>query len=270
MSRVAHGNYYECPPPFFPAILNLDISANVSNFMVLITLGLPFFVFCIDGFFSRVFATSTPAGCKKLGLDIAHPGHLRDQHSSRYNSGSDSAKKLGGDSKYRVKALFVYPIKGCAPVEMQQSDVVTTGLKYDRVFSFAQRTLEQDENGQGRDPRWSFLTQEDCPQLAQIKCELWVPDPNSPWSDAQGVRQGWLIVKFPAPAGLDSNNILYGMWGKAMAWLSNLTGSDLVPVPMREFRVPLEPKTQWIREQGLPTRPFDTWTTHPPPPTEAP
>ena len=261
MSQRAYGNYYEPPPPFFPAILNGDISANPSNFIVLITICLPFFVYAIDTFFTTVFASSDPAGCSKLGLDITSRSGLWDQYSSQYSNSSAESKT---DSKWRVKALFLYPIKSCAPVELAKSEVVKTGLRFDRVFSFAQRMVEEVEGQSGGVPRWSFITQRTYPRLAHVKCDVWVPDESKPMAKAKGARQGWLVVKFPAPLRLDiSSGSAYAMWNRLTIALSNITGLNLSPVPTRQFRVPLEPDSEWIRRNGLPTRSLNIWKEAP-------
>ena len=77
-----------------------------------------------------------PAGCRQLGIRVG--SNLSDQYLSKYSEGTASSKTSQGLPLWRVKALFIYPIKSCYPVELARSEVVRTGLKYDRQFSFAQ------------------------------------------------------------------------------------------------------------------------------------
>ncbi|KAF2725871.1 hypothetical protein K431DRAFT_280601 [Polychaeton citri CBS 116435] len=70
----------------------------------------------------------------------------------------------------RVKALFVYPIKSCRGVELAASEVGSTGLKYDRLFTFAQKV--KNNNGE---LEWRFITQREFPKLALLETQIWLP-----------------------------------------------------------------------------------------------
>ena len=54
-----------------------------------------------------------------------------------------------------IAELWVYPIKGCRGVSLEQAELTPTGLQYDRQWMIV------DETGQ-------FITQRELPQLAQI------------------------------------------------------------------------------------------------------
>lgn len=58
-----------------------------------------------------------------------------------------------------ITQIFVYPIKSCAGVELQQAEVTSTGLKHDRQFILI------DDNGK-------FLSQRRIPKMCLIKVEL--------------------------------------------------------------------------------------------------
>lgn len=122
-----------------------------------------------------------PAGCFRLGLRKA--SNLSDQYQKQTPSRRQSS--IGGDyltGTPRIKALFTYPLKSCRGVELAASEVGTTGLKYDRLFTFAQllppKKGEEGTESEG-DGQWKFMTQRDFPKLALLKTELWVPDPRA-------------------------------------------------------------------------------------------
>ncbi|MGB0564633.1 MAG: MOSC domain-containing protein [Spirulinaceae cyanobacterium] len=58
-------------------------------------------------------------------------------------------------SPLTVAELWVYPIKGCRGVSLDQADLTPTGLHYDRQWMIV-------------DPAGKFITQRELPQLAQI------------------------------------------------------------------------------------------------------
>lgn len=112
------------------------------------------------------------AGCRRLGL--RDRSNLDDQYTR--SPPSEQAKP-------RIKALFTYPIKSCRGVELQASEVDASGLRYDRLFTFAQlvsKPAAKDSSPDGstddRNTQWRFITQREFPLLALVKTELWVPD----------------------------------------------------------------------------------------------
>lgn len=52
---------------------------------------------------NRKFSPKIPQGCTKLGLN--GPSNMSDEYDSKYDVGTDDK------SKWKVKALFVHPIK---------------------------------------------------------------------------------------------------------------------------------------------------------------
>ena len=125
-------------------------------------------------------------GCFRLGL--TKRSNLHDQFKSA-GDGAASGNQHGKPStKPRVKALFTYPIKSCRGVELAASEIGSTGLKYDRLFTFARAVSAQDvlnqsssnppeEASGGEKHEWQFVTQRELPRLALLHTELWVPDP---------------------------------------------------------------------------------------------
>ena len=157
--------------------------------------------------------------CFRLGL--SKRSNLHDQYERRTrnaNTNSDS-------SNPRIKALFTYPIKSCRGVELGASEVGSSGLKYDRLFSLAQLvTKDKAKTSNGTDladvssdwkHEWRFITQREFPRLALLQTELWVPNPkvskraeangppkeeatnSSSENDSWTANGGCLILRFP-------------------------------------------------------------------------
>lgn len=105
--------------------------------------------------------TSQIPGCRRFGL-AAGQSNLKDQFTQRPSTSSTTA---------RIKALFAYPIKSCRGVQLPASEVKNTGLKYDRMFTFAQLHSKQDAEDE-----WRFITAREVPRLVMLETELWVPD----------------------------------------------------------------------------------------------
>ena len=63
------------------------------------------------------------------------------------------------DLQARVSRLFVYPIKSCAGVELQESLLIETGLEFDRAW------MVVDEEGE-------FISQRELPRMALIRPSL--------------------------------------------------------------------------------------------------
>lgn len=65
----------------------------------------------------------------------------------------------GADLAAVISRLYVYPVKSCAGVQVQQSLLLETGLEFDRAWMVV--------DGQG-----NFLTQRELPRMALIKPQL--------------------------------------------------------------------------------------------------
>lgn len=118
-----------------------------------------------------------PSGCFRLGLRKA--SNLSDQYDDQTPSRRQSS--IGGSfltGTPRVKALFTYPIKSCRGVELAASEINSNGLKYDRLLTFAQLLPAKKDEGTDNQ-QWRFITQRECPKLALLQTELWVPDPRA-------------------------------------------------------------------------------------------
>ena len=74
-------------------------------------------------------------------------------------SGRSAAVEAPVDLAAVISRLYVYPVKSCAGVEVQQALLLETGLEFDRVW------MVVDANGQ-------FLTQRELPRMALIQPQL--------------------------------------------------------------------------------------------------
>ena len=145
-----------------------------------------------------------PTGCRKLGLKGA--SNLAGEHLAQETDDKSSQKTTshphGGP--YRVKSIWIYPVKSCRGVELYSSTVLQAGLQYDRQFSLAHRITPRpnSKTGEQQSPYWKFLTQRDYPLLSQVTTEMWIPDPrNSLYGpDLPYVQSGGaVILTFPHP-----------------------------------------------------------------------
>ena len=105
--------------------------------------------------------------------------------------------QTGPAANPRVQALYIYPLKSCRGIELDTAEVIRTGFKYDRLFTFAQlvkkKSSRRDNSGSTKvdsDGQWEFITQRECPKLALLRTELWIPEstPNSLTSQASEHR----------------------------------------------------------------------------------
>lgn len=189
-----------------------------------------------------------PKGCRRLGLP---PGrtNLYDEYHAKYTQGvpSDHTNEAGKRS-WCVKALFTYPIKSCAGVELLEADVVSTGLAYDRQFCFAEYVVP-NTTADGQRARWDLRTLRDgrFSRLALLRPEIWVPDP---------------LVKDYHP-GLDEVRsegvmVVYYPRGK-VPFLQKLAVSLGLIAHELSFTIPLSPPS----DDAYPSVPVKIWKDYP-------
>ncbi|MCJ1464279.1 hypothetical protein MMC07_002892 [Pseudocyphellaria aurata] len=180
--------------------------------------------------------------------------NLSDEHAECYSKGS---QENSGASRWRVKSLWIYPVKSCRGVELSEGTVISTGMQYDRQFSFARLQggfpASSTETDAEAKIEWKFITQRERPQLAQVKTEIWIPDPLSPdySPDHPNVQsEGVLIFKFPIEDGL---------WG----WMSNQFVRMGGRAFERSFQVPYNPTQKQIKDAGYETEKMIIWKDSP-------
>ena len=195
-------------------------------------------------------ALIVPEGCSLFGKQIRNT--IPDEHEDRYFQAAD-------ESAWRVKALFVYPIKSCRGVELSHDTVFGEGMQYDRQFALAQFITPVVVPADANDPKkseryWKFITQRDRSELARVRTEIWLPDiksttysPDHPNVQSKGV----LVVKFP---------IQEGFWGLMSKILVLLGGAALE----RTIHAPLNPTQDQIQDYGFRTEKMKIWKDSPP------
>lgn len=114
------------------------------------------------------------------------PGCVRHVRRAKSNL-DDQYDTLFPQDEACVKAIYVYPVKSCRGVELSASEVTGTGLKYDRLFSFAQLVSSKKQTPTNSESitetdteithQWRFITQREVPRLSLLSTELWIPDP---------------------------------------------------------------------------------------------
>ncbi|KAH8150277.1 uncharacterized protein LAJ45_05488 [Morchella importuna] len=93
-----------------------------------------------------------------------------------------------GDEDWKVKSLWIYPVKSCRGVEVDEVNVVPTGFEHDRQFMFAELRPYPRTGA----PEWNFITQRQYPQMALITPTIHT-QPKSPTG-------GTLSITFPLTA----------------------------------------------------------------------
>ena len=176
-----------------------------------------------------------PKGYKKCCVQGS--SNISDEHDDhKYADGVETGTEASGEPRWKVKALFIYPIKSCAPVELTGSEVDGTGLAWDRKFAWAELMKPQtrlDAPEEEKRPVWTFRTLRapGYEKLALVKPEVWITDEANPRKDDSSTKDkgAILIIKYP--------NIPSGF----LAPLDRLAISlGLFPTE-RVFQVPLDP-----------------------------
>lgn len=134
-----------------------------------------------------------PEACCRLGLAVDPQSSIREDVESQFNI------QAGRHVTWRVKSLWIYPVKSCRWVQLDQASVIGTGFQYDRQFVFS-RYQKTSKAGEAEKWSWIFLTQRQVPKMATIKVEIWVPDASSPVFSENHPNvqsEGVLVIKFP-------------------------------------------------------------------------
>lgn len=183
-----------------------------------------------------------PKGCRKLGIKTK--SNLSNEFDKKFASGWPLSTNEAPTKSWRVQSLWIYPIKSCKGVELDHSDIITTGMKYDRQFTLAQLKnpapgAETSEKQTAR--TWEFITQRKFPKLTTVKVEIWVPDQSSESYDPNGdyvEGGGAVVIRFPYQQP--------GWRGKLEKLAAILWGS----APEKQFRVPFDPTPSQVQKAG--------------------
>ncbi|KAI9798793.1 MAG: hypothetical protein M1833_004624 [Piccolia ochrophora] len=174
---------------------------------------------------------------------------------------NDTPDQLGTVTEsFRIRSIWIYPVKSCQGIKLSRAEVRNTGLRYDRQFCFAQARHQQeapspkDSSQEQTRPKWEFLTQRQYPLLARIKTEIWIPDESSVISSPHesAVRGGgFLICRYPhRQRG----------WRK---WVAGLFTYPHQREAERSFRLPLEPTQELANEHGFYQEKMTIWKDSP-------
>ena len=181
-----------------------DISSLESFFLLVYPVCLlPLVLLYVhEGSHRRAIAVQ-PKGCRRLG--VRDKSNISDEFNDhRYATGSAAGEDDSGQPRWKVKALFIHPIKSCAPVEVDVADIDGGGMMWDRQFAFAEFLEPQtrlDAPESEKQPRWTFRTQRQSPyeKLSLVQPEVWVPDAQAVKNMTQkgADKEGVLVVKYP-------------------------------------------------------------------------
>ncbi|RKF77132.1 putative mosc domain-containing protein [Golovinomyces cichoracearum] len=194
-----------------------------------------------------------PTGCRKLGMNIET--NLANEYEQKFSEGRPPSTEETSAEWWRLKSLWIYPIKSCRGVELNRGTICATGMHYDRQFAFAQlrspfpvalQTSEKEKT----DHRWEVITQKNFPRLANIRTEMWVPDQSvkSYTPHAEDVESGGVIViSFPWQKS---------DWrGTVAKWGAAVKGT----VPEKQFRVPFNPTPAQVEKIGYSHEKLSIW-----------
>ncbi|THC94532.1 hypothetical protein EYZ11_005973 [Aspergillus tanneri] len=205
------------------------------------------------------FKTSLrPKGCRRLGL-AADQSNLRDEFDPKYSHGvPESSVDVDGRPSWRIKSLFTYPIKSCAGIELDVSDVERTGLTHDRQFCFAEYISPSP--GTVSSPahtQWTMRTMRDgqFSRMALIRPEIWIPDPTASdySSDLEEVKShGVMIIYYPRVPSW-RNGLL--------AYLEHIAITLGLLHAEQSFRVPLSPPSDLL--SNYPSTRVKVWKDSP-------
>lgn len=188
-----------------------------------------------------------PVGCKKLEMKIG--SNLSNEFDETFSKGRPASTEETSAEWWRVKSMWIYPVKSCAGIELNHTSILTRGMEYDRQFTFAvPKTAKEGE--EKKEQEWKFITQRTLAKMALIKTQMWVPDFNSPdyVPHSEDIEsEGVLIMSFPYQEA--------GLGGIIAKFGAMLTGS----VPEKQFRVPFNPTEAQIEKAGYKREKVTVW-----------
>ena len=195
-----------------------------------------------------------PEACRQYGLQTQ--SNLVDEHDERYAF----PQQEDGSTAWKVKSLWIYPIKSCRGIELGKATITGRGMEHDRQFCFAQLTSKPAVGLDGSRKEeakrvWKFITQRTFAAMALIKIELWVPDPSSPKysrSHPNVQSEGVLVLKFPRPAN-DT-----GPWAVMKKILTAIGGSI-----EKTVHIPFNPTEEQKLKSGYAVEDMEIWKDYP-------
>lgn len=133
--------------------------------------------------------SSMPQELRNLQRQGVTKSNMGDQMQSKY----DLPENSPNSGPIRVKAIFIHPIKSCAPIELDRGQLTKSGFYLDRFFAFAiEANRPESEGGM----IWRFISQRTKPLMSQIKTEVWVQQLEN---DERDTLAKFVVFKFPDP-----------------------------------------------------------------------
>ncbi|RBR24404.1 uncharacterized protein FIESC28_02894 [Fusarium coffeatum] len=134
----------------------------------------------------------TPRELRNLRRQGVERSNMQDQTDPQYDLPAGASSK----APIRIKAIFIHPIKSCAPVELNRTQLLKSGFFLDRFFALATEVNRPASEG---GPIWRFISQRTKPLMSQIKTEVWLPCESSDENDPLVKSQGCVVFRFPDP-----------------------------------------------------------------------
>lgn len=194
-----------------------------------------------------------PKGCRKLGMKIE--SNLTNEFDKKFSEGRPPSTEETSAEWWRLKSLWIYPVKSCRGVELNRGTIISTGMEYDRQFTFAQlkspfpvSTNTPDKEKAAH--KWEFITQRQFPLLAKVRTQMWVPDQSvdTYTPHCEDVESGGVIIlSFPYQEP--------GWRGIIAKMGAAVKGT----YPEMQFRIPFDPTPVQIEKAGYSYENMTIW-----------
>lgn len=226
--------------PIFPSLWTILSNIYVQTMIFAFALSFVSFMFV------QVEGERTPYTKAYKRLTSPTISSLIDQYDEKYSSGVDQGEDEQGTPNWRIKGLFVYPIKSCRGVEVDKIEILEHGCKYDRSFVFAQSDL--------KDPGWKFITMRNHPKLAHVGIEIWEPNVDHKDHARVGQSDGFFVISYPVQkTPLDVLRHLS----------SAISQGTFSPWVRHKFRVPFSPSPSDFNRLQLQSEPVKFFSDSP-------
>ncbi|CZR62413.1 related to MOSC domain protein [Phialocephala subalpina] len=251
-ARDLYEEYYDL---YYDQLLDLiPVFSTQTYVLTIIAICIPPIIALI--FYEREQArllAEQPKGCRKLGMKIE--SNLMNEFDKKFSEGRPPSTEETSAEWWRLKSLWIYPVKSCRGVELNRGTIITTGMEYDRQFTFAQlkspfpvaaNTPDKEKAAH----KWEFITQRQFPLLAKVRTEMWVPDQSvdtyTPHCD--DVESGGVIImSFPYQEA--------GWKGTFAKWGAAVKGT----YPQKQFRIPFDPTPVQVEKAGYSVEKMTIW-----------
>lgn len=219
----------------------------------------------VSGVQQDISRPKPPKGCRQMGTQAVRnltveTDSARDQKLPKHTTfpepssedfkisrtSDESQPRLNG----RIEALFLHPIKSTPPIEVTHATITSSGLEFDRIFSFAQLASQLPDSNGHVEHKWKMISQRESAQLALLETEIWIPDPDLPDYDEDDLwakNGGCLVVRFPFVPDFEMTR--EGFRNMISQFILKWTGNHRAPGKILEMRLPLVPCPDRIKEQ---------------------